>query len=184
MRKVLLVVGAAALATSMPVLAAGPHGKGGSKGSHVMSAKHGTKSKVSSRSNNTYSKANARARTRTSGLTDTNRDGRVNSRDVLDGNLDGVDDRTGNRYGSAACPPGLAKKSPACIPPGQAKREFAQGQRIPQSYNAFTDYNAIPQAYRTQVPYSTVNQYIYRDNQVFVVDPATRLVTSIINLIR
>jgi len=181
MYKFIIVVGASALVATMPALA---KGKDGSKGHYSMSAKHSAKSKISTQSNKGFAKANARAKTRTARLTDTNGDGRVNNRDVLDRNLDGIDDRTGRRYGGAACPPGLAKKTPACVPPGQAKRQFAEGQRIPNSFNAFTDYNVIPEAFRSQVPFSTTSQYIYRDNQVYVVDPATRLVTSIINLIR
>ena len=51
---------------------------------------------------------------------------------------------------------------------------------VPSSFHAFTDYNAIPHAYHSQVPYSPTSRYIYRDNQVYVVDPATRAVTSII----
>lgn len=187
MKKVLLIIGAAAFAATMPALAEGPKGNSG-KGNHSMSAKgHAIGGKHSAKQAGKSWKGSSTAdprKKRTAGLTDTNGDGRVDRRDVLDRNRDGIDDRTGNRYGGAACPPGLAKKSPACVPPGLAKRQFAEGQRIPNGYNAFTDYSAIPEAYRSQVPYSAANQYIYRDNQVYIVDPATRAVTSIINLIR
>ena len=75
-----------------------------------------------------------------------------------------------NRYGVNNCPPGLARKNNGCLPPGQARKLFTQGQRIPV-------------AYRTRVPFNDGYRYIYRDNVVYVVDPATRLVTSVIDLL-
>lgn len=118
-------------------------------------------------------------------IVDINRNGVADYRErLIDRNRDGVDDRAQNQYAGNVCPPGLAKKSPACVPPGQAKRMFEQGQRIPSGYEYFTDYNRIPDAYRSQVPYLESNRYIYRDNRVYIVDPTTRLVTRIIDLIR
>lgn len=32
------------------------------------------------------------------------------------------------RFGGRSCPPGLAKKSPACVPPGQAKKRSTEGR--------------------------------------------------------
>ena len=103
---------------------------------------------------------------------------------MIDRNRDGIDDRAGNQFGGGACPPGLAKKTPNCVPPGQAKRMFREGQRLPTSYSGYTDYNSIPETFRSQVPYMEANRYIYRDNSVYVVDPRTRVVTQIINLLR
>jgi len=103
---------------------------------------------------------------------------------LIDHDRDGIDDRMGSQYGGAACPPGLAKKRPSCLPPGQANRMFREGQRLPTSYNYYTDYNRIPEQYRTQVPYLDANRYIYRDNSVYVVDPRTRMVTQVIDLLR
>jgi Ni/Co efflux regulator RcnB len=34
-------------------------------------------------------------------------------------------------YGPDGCPPGLAKKHNGCLPPGQAKKRYAVGQRLP-----------------------------------------------------
>jgi hypothetical protein len=85
--------------------------------------------------------------------------------------------------GLNGCPPGLAKKSPPCLPPGQAKRLFEEGQRIPVGYHFFTDYSDIPELYRSRVPFDDDLRYIYRDDTVYVVDPRTRLVTDIIDLI-
>jgi hypothetical protein len=105
--------------------------------------------------------------------TDRNRNGiadRLERRSV-DRNRDGIDDRAQNQYGGANCPPGLANRTPACVPPGQAKRMFNQGQRIPTNYGAFTSYNNIPQEYRDRYDIPSGYNYIYRDNSVYVVDP-------------
>ena len=34
-------------------------------------------------------------------------------------------------YGRGNCPPGLAKKNNGCLPPGQAKKRYTVGQRLP-----------------------------------------------------
>jgi hypothetical protein len=118
-------------------------------------------------------------------MVDLNRNGVADYRErFIDRDRDGVDDRVGGRYAGGACPPGLAKKSPACMPPGQAKRTFREGQRIPGGYDSYTDYGSIPEMYRSRVPYLESNRYIYRDNSVYVVDPRTRMVTQIIDLLR
>ena len=36
-----------------------------------------------------------------------------------------------NAYGPGNCPPGLAKKNNGCLPPGQAKKRYVVGQRLP-----------------------------------------------------
>jgi len=35
-------------------------------------------------------------------------------------------------YGRGNCPPGLAKKNNGCLPPGQAKKRYIVGQRLPK----------------------------------------------------
>jgi hypothetical protein len=195
MKKILMIASAAAMAMTMPSLAqAQGKGKGAStKAQQSQSVKRNAKSNGQVRTDvraRTDARANARAKSRTgtsvNRLVDRNGDGVVNSLDrFTDRNRDGIDDRANNRYGGNVCPPGLAKKAPACVPPGQAKRMFNQGQRIPVGYNWYTDLNRIPN-YQTAIPeaYRTDNyQYIYRDNQVYVVDRNTRLVTTIINLL-
>jgi hypothetical protein len=116
---------------------------------------------------------------------DLNRDGiddRTQSR-FVDRNRDGIDDRAQNRYGGASCPPGLANRTPACVPPGQAKRMFREGQRVPTNFNLFTDYNSIPLDLRQRFNIPSGYNYVYRDNSVYVVDPTTRVVRDIIDLI-
>ncbi len=162
MKIFILAASAATLAVSMPV-AAESQGKGSS--------------------------ANAQQSQRANAQANSQRDTRTPTRvrtDVRSDRRDGV--RTDRRVQSGPsarnCPPGLAKKSPACIPPGQAKLLFNQGQRLPVGYNDFSRYNQIPERYRSRVPYTQDARYIYRDDRVYMVDPTTRLVTRIIDLIR
>ena len=159
MRKMILLAAAAAMAAGMPALA--KPGKGGSHGAHAGKAVH----------------AKGKAKVRTSHrVTALDRNG--------NGILDSRERRVrASRYGVNDCPPGLARKNNGCLPPGQARKLFAQGQRIPVGYNFFSDYNDIPVAYRSRVPFDDDLRYIYRDNTVYVVDPATRLVTSVIDLL-
>ena len=164
MRKLLLIASTAAMAVAMPALAkpGAGHGK-----AHV--AGHAkTHTTVSGRHARTDSRANARARHRT---------GASVVRTHASGN-------TGGRHGHNACPPGLAAKHNGCLPPGQARKLFNVGQRIPTGYNFYTQYSEIPLAYRNQYGLTDAYQYIYRDQSVYVVDPATSLVTRIIDLIR
>lgn len=84
-------------------------------------------------------------------------------------------------YAGANCPPGLAKKSPACIPPGQAKKMFNVGQRVPYGYDGLLGYGALPYDLRQQYggldPYS---RYIYDQNYLYRVDPTTMIVREIL----
>lgn len=91
--------------------------------------------------------------------------------------------RANNRYGANSCPPGLAAKGNGCLPPGQAKKLFNVGQRIPTGYHFYTPYGEIPVAYRDRYGLATDGRYIYRDDSIYVVDPTTSLVTRIIDLI-
>ena len=122
------------------------------------------------------------------GAVDINRNGIADWRERwIDRDRDGIDDRQEammGRYGGAACPPGLAKKSPACVPPGQAKRLFREGQRIGNGYSYYTPYANIPVALRNQYNLDDDYRYIYRDNTIYVVDPTTRLVRDIIDILR
>ena len=200
MSKLFWTISAVAIAISTPA-AADAQGKGQGKGAGKSS--HGTMAKGQGQMRRdgpvqstvrarTDARANARARTRTGASydrqADRNRNGIADYRErFIDRNRDGFDDRTNNRYGGSACPPGLAKKSPACVPPGQAKRMFSEGQRIPTGYRYFTDYDDIPLQYRDDIPSrygSDAYRYIYRDDSIYVVDRRTRLVSDIINLLR
>ena len=49
----------------------------------------------------------------------------------LDRDRQAVRDWWKDSYGPEGCPPGLAKKHNGCLPPGQAKKRYAVGQRLP-----------------------------------------------------
>lgn len=124
-------------------------------------------------------------------VTDINRNGVADWRErFIDMNRNRVDDRRegyrygmrfSNDYGRNICPPGLAKKHNGCMPPGQAKRLFREGQRVPGGYGYYTPYSNIPVQYRNQYNLDPNYRYIYRDNNIYVVDPRTSLVQRIIS---
>lgn len=158
MRKLLLIASAAMMAIAAPAVGAPPQGKG--KGPAMKAAK-----------------APAKARGKQAVRTRVARDRVV------------VAKARGKRpnYGVNACPSGLVAKNNRCLPPGQARRLFAQGQRVPTGYNFYTPAGSIPEQYYNMVPQSYRSgdyRYVYRDNSIYVVDPQTRIVESIISLIR
>lgn len=93
-------------------------------------------------------------------------------------------------HAQAWCPPGLAKKSPACIPPGQAKkysrrdhdwdrdrdwdRYIRIGDRIDDRWVRIDPYR-----YGLNPGYD----YYRADERVFRVDPQTRQVLAFIGLL-
>jgi Ni/Co efflux regulator RcnB len=79
------------------------------------------------------------------------------------------------------CPPGLAKKHNGCLPPGQAWRV---GQRAPWGNARYIDYGRLPSYYRDHYSYSSNQRYYYEGNRVYVIDPTTQLIRSIINILR
>ncbi|MGI8610971.1 MAG: hypothetical protein ACR2KH_01650 [Sphingomicrobium sp.] len=85
-----------------------------------------------------------------------------------------------NRWGGANCPPGLAKKNPPCVPPGQAGRTFNVGQRYPTNFGYYS-YNNIPVGVRDDYDLDDDDRYVYRNGTLYVVDPRTRLIERIIN---
>lgn len=97
---------------------------------------------------------------------------------------DPKDARHDRRTDSAAahCPPGLAKKSPRCVPPGQAKMQkhdsLRRGDRIMSNR-----YNIIDDPQRYGLDGGTAWDY-YRDgDRAYRVDRETRRVLAVINLI-
>lgn len=83
-------------------------------------------------------------------------------------------------YGGNICPPGLAKKSPPCVPPGQVGRI---GGVIPSQWGS-VDWNNIPLSVRERYMLSNDWRYNYYGRRLYVVDPATSLITRIINGVR
>jgi hypothetical protein len=163
MRKLLLIASATAMAVAMPALAK----PGGGHGNAHAAGHAKTHTTVGGSHARTDSRAHARAKRRT---------GANVARTRMNARADG-------RYGANACPPGLAAKHNGCLPPGQARKIFNVGQRVPTGYNFYTRYSEIPLAYRNRYGLTDAYQYIYRDQSVYVVDPTTSLVTRIIDLI-
>jgi len=86
-------------------------------------------------------------------------------------------------YGTGGCPPGLAKKNSGCLPPGQAKKLYGVGHRLPYGYNGWTPYNQIPYDLRSRYGLNPDGRYIYDQNYIYRVDPATMVVSQVLNAI-
>ncbi len=89
----------------------------------------------------------------------------------------------GYAQGYGNCPPGLAKKHNGCLPPGQAKKLYDVGQRLPYGYNGFTPYGSIPYDLRNRYDLDDDYRYIYRDDYLYQVDPTTLIVRQVLNAI-
>jgi hypothetical protein len=91
---------------------------------------------------------------------------------------------TGNRHIVGHCPPGLASRNPPCVPPGQARRHLYQvGQRLPVDFRDLIGFGGLPRDLRDEYDIPRGYRYIYRDNSVYVVDPTTRLVRDVIDIL-
>ncbi len=163
MKNLILLAGAAALCAAGPVVA--KPGKGGGK----PHAAHAVKTVKPVRTVKANKAVKVKALTR---VQDRNRNG------ILD-----ADEALARRYGGAICPPGLAKKTPACVPPGQANRLFRVGQRVPLQYRYITPFMDIPLVFRDQYDLDPDFRYIYRNNVIYVVDPTTNLITNILDAV-
>jgi len=85
--------------------------------------------------------------------------------------------------GIGGCPPGLAKKNNGCLPPGQAKKLFNVGQRLPYGYNGWTPYNQIPYDLRSHYGLDPYGRYVYDQNYLYRVDPTTMIVSQVLGAI-
>jgi hypothetical protein len=83
-------------------------------------------------------------------------------------------------YGMGGCPPGLAKKAVPCVPPGQAKKMYGVGQRLPQGFGSPLGYNQIPYNVRNQYGLNPGGSYYYGQGYLYRVDPRTMLVQQAI----
>jgi hypothetical protein len=83
-------------------------------------------------------------------------------------------------YGLGGCPPGLAKKAIPCVPPGQAKKLYNVGQRLPLGYGSPLGYNQIPYDLRSQYGLNPYGNYYYGDGYLYRVDPRTMLIQQVI----
>jgi hypothetical protein len=86
-------------------------------------------------------------------------------------------------YGGGGCPPGLAKKNNGCLPPGQAKKLYGVGQRLPLGYGSPYAYNQIPYDVRSRYGLPPAGSYYYGDGYLYRVDPRTMLIEQAIGAI-
>ncbi|WP_041527605.1 hypothetical protein [Paracoccus aminophilus] len=96
----------------------------------------------------------------------------------------GRDDRRSPRIGYRAdCPPGLAKKNPPCMPPGQAKKYAPHyGSRVGDILRT-RDYVVIRDPRRYDLERRRGWDYYRDDNQIYRVDSGTRKILAVLNLI-
>jgi len=84
-------------------------------------------------------------------------------------------------YGMGGCPPGLAKKAIPCVPPGQAKKMYGVGERLPTGmFNPYS-YNRIPYDLRSQYGLSPYGNYYYGNGYLYRVDPRTMLIQQVVS---
>jgi len=83
-------------------------------------------------------------------------------------------------YGHGGCPPGLAKKAIPCVPPGQAKKLYGVGQRLPLGYGSPLAYGQIPYDVRSQYGLNPYGNYYYGDGYLYGVDPRTMLIQQVV----
>lgn len=209
MRKMLLAAGVAIAALSLPAFAQ-DHGHGGGGGVDHVPAGPPTTIPASPNANDrasgqvtgdvraqTDSHASDRAQTRTGASVDRSHSDADTTTTVRTDTDADDDDRAatgagnvvtntqGNKFGGAACAPGLAGRDPACVPPGQANKTFRVGQHLSGKYKYYTDLSSIPQDARTQVPTqyrSNDYRYIYQTDRIYVVNRDTNTVATVINL--
>ena len=83
-------------------------------------------------------------------------------------------DAGNHKVGGTSCPPGLAKKNPPCVPPGQVQK-YGIGDRIDGGYIIIRD----PDRYGLEKgkTYYRVGDYVYR------VDRETREVLDLIGAV-
>jgi hypothetical protein len=86
-------------------------------------------------------------------------------------------------YGVGGCPPGLAKKNNGCLPPGQAKKLYGVGQRLPLGYGSPYAYNQIPYDVRARYGLPPAGSYYYGDGYLYRVDPRTMLIEQAVGAI-
>jgi hypothetical protein len=154
MKKLILIAGAAALATTAPLAAKPDHAKGDhGQGKHGNMKHGGAKhAKGSSKSNR--------------GIVTSDRFG----------NLYALDAR-------GSCPPGLAKKNNGCMAPGQAKKLFNVGQRYDRNAGSMWNYNQIPDALRSQYGLDQSDRYYYNNGYLYQVDQRSSLIERVISTI-
>lgn len=83
-----------------------------------------------------------------------------------------------NEFAAGRCPPGLAKKGNGCLPPGQAKKQWAVGQPLPPA----VVYQPVPPAVVQQLaPVPPDYEYVRVEDDVLLMDRTNRMVADVVN---
>ena len=83
-------------------------------------------------------------------------------------------------FGRGNCPPGLAKKNRLCMPPGQYKKRYVVGQRLPTTVIG----RPLPSVLVTRLgPVPAGYDYVEVDGDVLLLAVGTRLVADAIEAI-
>lgn len=82
-------------------------------------------------------------------------------------------------HNGAWTPPGLAKK-PGGMPPGQYKKMYRQGQRLPSSYIDQRYYVANPEANRLRAP-PTGYRWVQVDNQYYLAQTRSGVIAEVVS---
>ena len=122
---------------------------------------------------------------------DLNHNGTADWRErFIDANRNRIDDRQeGYRYKmnwtrDNSCASGVAKRNNKCVSSRKvAQEQWKRGYRVPANYG-YTSYNEIPMRYRNQYELNRNYNYVYRDNQIYVVNRRTNMVERIIDNLR
>ena len=194
MTKLFLAAGVAALAIAAPV-SAKPDKGGGEHKAHVAKAERGGgkakafKAKGPDREFKTVVKAKGHDRDFKNVVKSKGDDRRFAKFDRKDRDVvrirDFDDDRFDRRLAGRGlingdCPPGLWKKTPSCIPPGQAKNAGLLGRAIPLAYRD----RMVPLALRDL--YRDNDDYYYRlgdGGYLYQVDRRSNLIESLLPLL-
>ena len=79
---------------------------------------------------------------------------------------------------AANCPRGLARKNNGCLAPGQAKKRFAQGDRLPAAFRT----SNVPAAYADQYRDTATSLFRYNSGSVYRIDRATQRIAQVISI--
>lgn len=84
----------------------------------------------------------------------------------------------GDHHGASG-PPGLAKK-PGGMPPGQYKKKYSRGQRLPTTYVTQRYYVDNPQTYRLRAPPAGY-RWVHVDDQYYLAQTRTGLISEVVS---
>jgi hypothetical protein len=92
--------------------------------------------------------------------------------------------------GPKGCPPGLAKKSPGCVPPGHAKKggkgDWDDDRVVIRDRYYINDYDYVPlrdPGRYTLPPLRPGEAYYVANNQVYRVDTGTKQILDVLGVV-